>query len=106
MSHGEAVALGCLAESYLSMQLGYLEKKEFEKIQKIYSVFPLKLPKNYERGKLIQAMAYDKKNALGKVRFVLLEKIGLAKTFDGAYCKAVLPEQLISTLDWMEKAYS
>jgi 3-dehydroquinate synthase len=104
-SHGEAVALGSLAESYLSMQLGYLEKEEFEEIQKIYSAFPLQLPKNYERSKLVRAMAYDKKNALENIRFVLLEKIGRAKIFDGAYCKTVLPEQLISTLDWMEKIY-
>ncbi|MBF8262341.1 MAG: 3-dehydroquinate synthase [Parachlamydiales bacterium] len=103
MSHGEAVALGCLAESHLSMRLGYLQDKDFEQIQERYRHFSLKWPKTYTRTKLMQAMAHDKKKTLGETRFVLIDKIGHAIPFEGAYCRPVAPSELASTLDWMER---
>ncbi len=102
MPHGEAVALGCLVEGYLSMRLGYLSEKNFEKIQAIYHRFPLQLPKAYTRTKLLEAMAHDKKRAFGEIRFVLIDEIGHALPFEGAYCRAVIPHELESTLNWME----
>jgi 3-dehydroquinate synthase len=103
MPHGEAVALGCAAEAHLSMHLGYLSREEFEQIEAVYRPFPLKLPKAYDRAKLLQAMAHDKKKALGEIRFVLIDKIGHAMPFDGAYCRAVTQNELKKTLDWMER---
>lgn len=105
MDHGEAVALGCIAESYLSMHLGYLSKIDFEQILAMYSHFPLKLPRAYTRIKLFQAMAHDKKKSKGAMRFVLINKIGTVIPFEGAYCRVVFPHELESTLDWMENAY-
>lgn len=103
--HGQAVALGCLAESYLSMHLGYLLSSDFEKIKAIFHGFPLQLPKGYTRQALFDAMCYDKKRACGTSRFVLIDQIGRALPFDGAYCRSVTPDELTSTLDWMEKQY-
>jgi len=105
MSHGEAVAIGCLAESHLSMHLGYLPEKEFEQIQSSYNLFSLKLPKNYTRQNLFMAMSHDKKKAQGHIRFVLIDQIGHALSFDGHYCCAITEKQLEATLDWMEKNY-
>jgi 3-dehydroquinate synthetase len=102
MSHGEAVALGCVVESHLSMRLGHLSEKDFEQIQSIYSLLSLKLPKTYNRAKLLSAMAHDKKKALGEIRFVLIDKIGHAIPFKGAYCQTVTQSGLEATLDWME----
>ncbi|MBS0629914.1 MAG: 3-phosphoshikimate 1-carboxyvinyltransferase [Verrucomicrobia bacterium] len=98
--HGEAVALGCLAESHLSMRLGYLSKGDFEKIQTLYG--PLKLPQGYTRTKFLQALTHDKKKADGQIRFVLIDRIGHALPFDGAYCRPVSLSELEPTLDWME----
>lgn len=105
MSHGEAVALGCMIEAHLSMHLGYLEKKDFEQILLPYHRFSLKLPKNYLRAKLLSAMMHDKKRALGENRIVLIDRIGHAISFEGAYCRTVTQEELEPTLDWMEKVY-
>ena len=105
LSHGTAIALGCLAESHLSMHLGYLPRQDFEHIHIHYSSFSLKLPQAYTRQKLFQALSHDKKRALGKVRFVLIDQIGHALPFDGEYCHSVTEKALASTLDWMEKNY-
>jgi 3-phosphoshikimate 1-carboxyvinyltransferase/3-dehydroquinate synthase len=100
IAHGEAVAMGCLAESHLSMCLGYLSEKDFEKIQSRFG--PIKLPPGYTRTKLLQALQHDKKRKAGQIRFVLIDKIGHALPFDGAYCRAVTLDELEPTLNWME----
>ncbi|HSX37309.1 MAG TPA: 3-dehydroquinate synthase [Chlamydiales bacterium] len=102
MPHGETVALGCAVEAHLSMRLGYLPEKDFEQILGVYSRFPLKLPLGYARTKFLSAMAHDKKKALGEIRFVLIDKIGHAIPFEGAYCRTVTQSELEPTLDWME----
>jgi 3-dehydroquinate synthase len=105
ISHGEAVAIGCVIESYLSLKLGYLPENEFGQLQSIYRSFSLKLPHKYDRKKLIEAMSLDKKNIDNQIRFVLIDRIGHALSFDKDYCRPVSEEELISTLDWMEKTY-
>ncbi len=105
MPHGKAVALGSLAESHLSMHLGYLSRSDFEKIQIPYRNFALKLPKEYTREKLLQMMQRDKKKEAGKIRFVLIDRIGHAIPFDGAYCRHVALDNLEETFFWLEKNY-
>jgi len=105
IAHGEAVAIGSLAESYLSMRLGYLSKEEFDQIEKLYKRLPLQLPRLYAQEKLLDAFRYDKKNINGQVRVVLIDRIGHAMEFDGNYCLAVSQERLKETLDWLEKVY-
>jgi len=105
MSHGIAVAIGCVIESRLSMNLGYLSEKEFEQIQSLFHRFSLYLPKTYDRKKLIEAMLYDKKNIHKQTRFVMIDRIGHAIPFDGDYCRTIAEQELESTLIWMEKTY-
>ena len=75
--HGEAIALGIIAESYLSMELCGLNPGEFQKIERFitslfdYSNFPVLDPKG-----CIEFMRNDKKNSSSVVRFSLIEKIG------------------------------
>lgn len=103
MSHGEAVAIGCLTESYLSRQLGYLSEKDFERICSFYP--PLRLPESYCRQRLFQAMASDKKRSSGNVRFVLIDAIGHALSFEDQYCRSVPDESLIQAVAWMERYF-
>ncbi len=105
IDHGQAVALGSLTEAYLSMELGYLSSEDFEQIQEVYQIFSLRLPPLYRRDQFLQALSFDKKNALGKIRFVLIDRIGSALKFDGAYVRVVSVDQLRSSLDWMESNY-
>jgi len=102
MPHGEAVAIGCMVEAHLSMRLGYLSETVFEQVLAMYRHYSLTLPNNYVRAKLLSAMAHDKKKARGEIRFVLLDKIGHAIPFDGAYCRTVTASELEPSLDWME----
>lgn len=105
LSHGEAVALGCLVESYLSLRLGYLSQADFSRIETLYSLFPKKLPQAYTRTAFLQALQRDKKNKGGAVRFVLIDRIGHALAFEGAYVRPVSLEELTPVLDWMEEKY-
>ncbi len=105
MSHGEAVALGSIVEGYLSVCLGYLPKQEFDAVRAAYSGFDLKLPKGYCRKDFLQAMSHDKKKASGKIRFVLIDRIGHAMAFDGNYCRPVALNELEPALQWMEKEF-
>lgn len=74
--HGEAVAVGMILESHLSLQLNMISIEEHKEInQHIKSRFslPNALP-NYEA--LVTFLKQDKKNMNGKISFSLLEKIG------------------------------
>ena len=77
--HGEGVAFGMLAESYISMKKNLLSPSEHEEIKNyIASIYP-KLPVKQENfDEILTFMQNDKKNAQNEIRFVLLEKIGRA----------------------------
>ncbi len=105
MAHGHAVALGSLAEAHLSYVLGFLKHPDFEKLSSLYQPFSLKLPKGYQRTSLLKAMLHDKKNATGQIRCVLIDRLGHACPFDGAYCRVITAQEMSPTLTWMEKIY-
>lgn len=107
IAHGEAVAVGLMAESYLSLRLGLLKTSDFEDIAaKIEGFgFPLELPSNYDPRTFLEAMKYDKKTAKGTVRFTLLEKIGKAAPFNGEYCSPVAREDIWDMTRWMEEQF-
>lgn len=105
MAHGEAVALGSVIESHLSMRLGFLSLQDFTNIHHMYQPFHLKLPLSYTREKFLQALLQDKKKKGNEIRFVCIDQIGHAVSFDNRYCRAVNAQELESTLLWMEKNY-
>jgi 3-dehydroquinate synthase len=89
LSHGEAVALGCFAESRLSWMHGYL--KEWKEVSKPFPKF--------DPVKLKQVLTLDKKAKGGIPRFVMLDRIGHCLEFGGEYCS---PTHLLDELiDWM-----
>jgi 3-dehydroquinate synthase len=101
IGHGEAIAIGTVVESYLSHRVGYLSKMEFEEIQKRYEEvgFSLKLPVEYDRKSFMEALSFDKKKSGKSVRFVLIDKIGHAMPFEGAYCRPIPESELEHLLD-------
>lgn len=107
ISHGNAVAIGTLTESWLSHQLGYLPKDELEKIQTVYQkkLGTLALPSFYNRNNLLSALFFDKKKQAGCPRFVLIDRIGHALPFEGAYCRSIEEKQIALALSEMEKRY-
>jgi len=103
LSHGEAIAIGILVESYLAVMLGFLDPRLLERTHDLLKRYglPLKLPGKISFKSLYEAMTRDKK-ALNQVpRFVLLGQIGSVLDFNNCYCKAVDDKSLKQACDWM-----
>jgi len=75
--HGEAVAIGMLAEARIANKLGVLDQSETVRLKNLIATagLPTRLP-GLQLEKLIQAMKHDKKILQGKIRFVLPKSIG------------------------------
>jgi 3-dehydroquinate synthase len=75
ISHGKAVAIGILIESYISLLLNKLTKEDFFKILKIIkktiSINVLKI----DIENFLKLLIYDKKTKDNKVRITLIKKI-------------------------------
>jgi 3-dehydroquinate synthase len=88
--HGEAVALGMLAEARISCDMQYISSVELKKISNGLSRFYKGLkPVSCDPNLLIDLMRQDKKNRDGNINFVLLNKIGKYRI------DCVVPEALI-----------
>ena len=75
--HGEAVAIGMVAEARISNKLGILDKNDVIRLTGVIAGagLPTEIP-GLQLEKLIQAMKHDKKILQGKIRFVLPKTIG------------------------------
>ncbi len=78
--HGEAIALGIVAASDLSMRCAGLSREEHERILSRLAQFslPTHLPDDISTDAIMAALRTDKKFAAGQVRFVLTSQIGSA----------------------------
>lgn len=78
ISHGEAVAIGMVAESKLAERLSIARRGLSDEIAAVLSTLglPVRIPDQLPRPALIRAMHNDKKKAGGKVRFALPADIG------------------------------
>jgi 3-dehydroquinate synthase len=79
--HGEAVSLGIVAASAISMKRAGLPADQRVAIVDLLERFelPTRLPPNFPRKKIFDAMRFDKKFEGGKVRFVVTPRIGTAR---------------------------
>lgn len=107
MPHGEAVAVGLIAEAYLSVEMGF-PSQDLERLLEMLKKFkfPLKIAKNIKPEMLLEAMKRDKKAKEGVPRFVLLKRPGACAAFDGEYCAPADPKILRSALDWLYEKLS
>ena len=78
--HGEAVAIGTVMACELSKRLGLSDERG--KVEKVLTRLGLPVSVNYKVSvaDFMEAIAHDKKNAGGELKFVLVEKIGSAIT--------------------------
>ncbi len=77
VSHGEAVALGMLAEAAIALKSGFFSDEELSRLKKIIAAagLPTEMP-NLDADKMIEAMRHDKKITSDKIKFVLPKAIG------------------------------
>ncbi len=80
--HGEAVAIGMVAEARLAERLAVAGRGVSEAVAGALSALglPVEIPPNLPRADLIRALRVDKKRAAGAVRFALPVRIGEVKT--------------------------
>ena len=77
LSHGHAVALGMIAESFISMRRSILSKEAYKDIEStIIRSFPMIELNADDVSMVIGLMYQDKKNEAGQIRSCLLEGIG------------------------------
>jgi 3-dehydroquinate synthase len=77
--HGEAVAAGMVMAADLSRELGSLSQSDCEHIQSLLARAGLPtIAKGITPERMRQLMSLDKKARQGRVRFVLLQKLGTA----------------------------
>ena len=79
--HGEAVSLGIVAASEVSVRKAGLSEAERERIVRTLEKFelPTRLPTDFPKKKVQDAIRFDKKFSQGAVRFVVSPKIGSAR---------------------------
>ena len=108
ISHGEAVAIGMLVESYLSVQCGYLHHSDLAVLQKIFQNYglPLKTSAFQNKIKFQQQLRLDKKAIRNIPHFVLLDRMGNPHRHQGANTMAVDPVHLAQTLNWAAEYFS
>ena len=77
--HGECVALGIVAASYLSYKRGSISDWEYQDIKNILSAYgqPVRVD-GLEPGEILAATKVDKKMEAGIIKYVLLHSIGRA----------------------------
>jgi 3-dehydroquinate synthase len=78
--HGEAIAVGMILEGYLSHKLTGLSLDALEDIKATFLSYydPVAFSEE-DIDQIVELMKYDKKNSHGKIKFVLLKRIGEAQ---------------------------
>jgi 3-dehydroquinate synthase len=86
--HGEAVGYGMLVAGEISARLGLLGCSELELLRDAVRLCG-RLPRadDLEEEKILNSLAYDKKSVGGRLKWVLLERIGRARIVDGGEIK-------------------
>ena len=75
--HGEAISLGMITSSYISWKMGLIKENLLKELEKLLSLYSL--PVKYRRinqGDVKNFLVKDKKIKNGKLRFVLIKKLG------------------------------
>jgi len=77
--HGQAVAAGMVMASNMSMLMGFIDDKDFNRIKKIIDSAGLPInPPDISQEQFLDLMASDKKNKDGKISLILLKEVGKA----------------------------
>lgn len=97
LSHGKAIALGIVAESYMSLKLGLLPENAFEKIKSLFKKhgIAVKLNNTLDEKEIKKALLMDKKNINQTPRFVLINDIGVPHIGPTGYT-SVVPGNIIN----------
>ncbi|HSG44313.1 MAG TPA: hypothetical protein VLA72_14280, partial [Anaerolineales bacterium] len=81
LRHGEAIAIGMVAEAKYAERIGVAQKGLADIVGNVLVGLglPLEIPKSMPREEIIRAMRVDKKKTAKSIRFALPVKIGRAE---------------------------
>lgn len=90
--HGEAVAMGMLIALNLSHRMGWIEAKELGRLESLLQAagLPTRVPESMGNQQFLDLMSLDKKVIDGRLRLVLLEKLGRALISTDAPVSAII----------------
>jgi len=78
LTHGEAIAIGIIIESSISVEKCSLKQSEADQIKNVFnSIFSKVKIDSSDQENIISLIKFDKKNSHGNVYFVLLKSIGV-----------------------------
>jgi len=108
LGHGEAVAIGLLVETKISIEAGVLAESVLTDLEKLLVAYqlPLKTTAFYDKEKLLRQLQGDKKSKIGEPHFVMLDKIGSARGYDEEYAFLVASAILDHVLDWAAERFA
>ena len=94
LTHGECVALGCVAAAFISWKKELLPMEEYYEIRDMFVPFNLPISVDeLDPQHILSLTKSDKKMENGQIRFILLQKIG--KVID----RSVTDEQILAAVD-------
>lgn len=94
LTHGECVAIGSLLAADISCRRGYISEEENREIKEVYTYFDFPvLPESLAAEDIVKETRHDKKMEHGKIKFILLNKVGEAKIYQD-----VTPEEMLEVL--------
>ncbi len=102
LAHGEAVAIGMVAEAELGAVLGITDSAAASHLRKAVTAFglPCNTPASIDRELVLETVSTDKKSRAGSVRFALLKSIGsVARDLDGNWTHRVQDSAIRGVLD-------
>ena len=80
LTHGEAIAIGMICESFMSNKIFDLDLELVKKIKNhLLRIFPKVNLQDENYEEIIKLMSFDKKNHLDKLKFVLLKDLGIVE---------------------------
>ncbi len=94
--HGEAVSAGMVMAAELSRRLGLIGESDLSRVRALLrrAGLPVAGP-DFPPERLLALMAVDKKAAQGKIRFVVLERLGAA-TLRGGVDEALVRQSIVA----------
>ncbi|HBF87986.1 MAG TPA: 3-dehydroquinate synthase [Bacteroidales bacterium] len=78
ISHGEAISIGMVVAAQLSLRRNLISTDEFTMIKNLIQSFGLPTEFLFDKTKIIEAIAMDKKRESEDIHFVFINKIGNA----------------------------
>lgn len=95
LTHGECVALGAVAAAFISWKRGLLSMEEYYEIRDMFVPFNLPISVDgLDTREILKLTKSDKKMEAGKVKFVLLKKIGKA-----VIDRTVTDDEILAAID-------